>query len=113
MDDLQPAAQRSSVLKLNHELERIADFYKQAAFSPDTGFAHIQNLARRREAPRCRRPARLTSTRDAFRLNPITLSPVLGIIRKRLHHSKGNCQLALQLSINERAHLLHASAIDA
>ncbi len=51
MDDLQPAAQRSSVLKLNHELERIADFYKQAAFTPDTGFAHIQNLARRREAP--------------------------------------------------------------
>ena len=39
------------VLKLNHELGRIATFYKQAAFSPDTGFAHIQNLARRREAP--------------------------------------------------------------
>ena len=51
MDDLQPASRRSSVLKLNHESERIADFYKQAAFSPDTGFAHIQNLARRREAP--------------------------------------------------------------
>ena len=51
MDDLQPAAQRSSVRKLKHELERIADFYKQAAFSPDTGFAHIQNLARRREVP--------------------------------------------------------------
>jgi hypothetical protein len=47
VDDLQPAAQRSSVLKLNHELERIADFYKHAAFSPDTGFVHIQNLARR------------------------------------------------------------------
>ena len=113
MDDLQPAAQRSSVLKLNHELKRIADFYKFADFSPDSGFAHIQNLARRREPPRCRRPARLTSTRDAFRLNPITLPPVLDIICKRLHHSKGNCQLALQLSIYERAYLLHASAIDA
>ena len=50
MDDLQPAAQRSSVRKLKHELERIADFHKQAAFSPDTGFAHMQNLARCREA---------------------------------------------------------------
>jgi hypothetical protein len=29
MDDLQSTAQRSSVINLKHELERIADFYKQ------------------------------------------------------------------------------------
>ena len=51
MDDLQPTAQRSSVIRLKHELERIADFYQQTVFNPDTGFAHIQDFARRRATP--------------------------------------------------------------
>ena len=71
MDDLQATALSSPLLKLDHELERIAAFHEQAALNPDTCLADIQNLARRREGPRCRRPPRLTSTRDPFRLNPI------------------------------------------
>jgi hypothetical protein len=37
------------LLKLDHELKRIAALHEQAAFNPDTSVADIQNLARRRE----------------------------------------------------------------
>ena len=50
MDNLQPTGQRSPLLKLNHEMERIAALHEQAALNPDTGLAHIQHLARRRES---------------------------------------------------------------
>jgi hypothetical protein len=51
VDDLQSTAQRFPLFKLNRKLERIAALHEQAAFNPDTGFAHIQNRARRRESP--------------------------------------------------------------
>jgi hypothetical protein len=51
MDDLQPTGQRSTLLKLNHEVERIAALHEQAALNPDTCLADIQHLARRRESP--------------------------------------------------------------
>ena len=51
MDDLQPTNQGSPLLKLNHELERIAALHEQAALNLDTCLADIQNLARRRESP--------------------------------------------------------------
>jgi hypothetical protein len=51
MDDLQPTGQRSTLLKLNLEVERIAALHEQAALNPDTCLADIQDLARRRESP--------------------------------------------------------------
>jgi hypothetical protein len=39
------------LLKLDHELERIAALHEQAALNPDACLADIQNLARRRESP--------------------------------------------------------------
>jgi hypothetical protein len=45
MDDLQPTGQRSTLLKLNHEVERIAALHEQAALNPDTHLADIQNPA--------------------------------------------------------------------
>jgi hypothetical protein len=39
------------LLKLDHELERIAALHEQAALNPDACLADIQNRARRRESP--------------------------------------------------------------
>src|SRR3977135_214265 len=64
-------------------------------------------------APRCRRPLRLTSTRDPFRLNPIAPPSCSEKHSKRPQNSKENCRIELQLFTHKGAHLLHAFAVDA
>jgi hypothetical protein len=72
------------VIKLNHELERIADFYKQTVFNPDTGFAHIQNLARRRESP-----ALQTATPTHLDARGFSLEPHVSGLRLSIAYARG------------------------
>jgi len=51
VDNLQATGQRSSLLKLDHKLKRIAALHEQTALNPDTCLTDVQDLARRRERP--------------------------------------------------------------
>src|ERR1700704_1301933 len=75
VDDLQATSQSSPLLKLDHELERIAALHEQAALNPDACLADVQNLTRRRESPPLQTAAPAYLDTRPFSLKPHRLRP--------------------------------------
>lgn len=112
MNNLQLTGEGLLTLKLNRESERITALHERPLSRRTPDSLTSSTLHGAESEPRCNRPAWPTSTRECFRLNPMTVAPVAGIIP-----GAGACQSQLakwlELAFHQGPYLFHAFAVDA